>query len=203
MTTLQRMTFGDLLLQPEDGCLHELVRGEILRMPPPKGKHGNIEARLVAVIDRYLYRQAEALGWEESQGFDARDLLVGRVDSGEAGIHFSLPDDPDQVRGIDVCYLTPEQVARHRAAGGDDYIAEVPALVAEVISSSESAAYINEKVNDYLAGGALLVWLLFPRTRMVQAHRPYQPTLSVSGGELLDGDPVLPGFSLALGGLFS
>ncbi len=143
MTTLQRMSFADLMLQPEDGCLHELVRGEILHMPPPKGKHGNFEARLVEAISRYLYRRAEALGWTASQGMDARDLLVGRVDSGEAGIRFSLPDDPDQVRGLDVCYLTPEQVARHHAAGSDEYIPEVPALVAEVISTSERAAYID------------------------------------------------------------
>lgn len=54
MTTLQRMTFSDFMLLPEDGCRHELVRGEILYMPPPKEKHGAIEARLVAAIGRYL-----------------------------------------------------------------------------------------------------------------------------------------------------
>ena len=108
-------TPADLMLQMDDTCLHELVRGEIPRVPP-KGKHGNIEARMVAAIDRRLYR-AEALGWDESQGMEARDLLVGRVDSGEAGIRFCLPDDPDQVRGIDVGYLTTDQVARHRTAG--------------------------------------------------------------------------------------
>ncbi len=203
MATLQRMSFADLMLQPEDGCLHELVRGKILRIPPPKGKHGNLEARLVAAIDRYLYRAAESLGWDESQGMDARDLLVGRVDSGEAGIHIRLSDDPDQVRGIDEGYLTPDQVARHRAVGEDEYIPEAPALVAEVISPSESAAYINEKVADYLAGGAYVVWLVFPRTRTVQLHRTGEPIQIVSGSARLEGDPVLPGFSIALGSLFS
>ena len=116
---------------------------------------------------------------------------------------FRLPDDPDQVRGIDVGYLTPDQVARHRAAGEDDYIPEVPGLVAEVVSPSESAAYINEKVADYLAGGAHLVWLVFPRTRTVQIHRAGEPIQIVSGTERLEGDPALPGFSMALGNLFS
>jgi hypothetical protein len=54
------MRFADLMLQSEDTCLHELVRGEILRLPLPKGQHGVIEARLVESIDRYLYRQAIA-----------------------------------------------------------------------------------------------------------------------------------------------
>lgn len=143
------------------------------------------------------------LGWHEDQGFDARDLRVGRVESGEVGVRFRLPDDPDQVRGIDTCYFTPEQVARHAATGGKYYFSGMPALVAEVISASEGAAYINEKVTDYLAGGAQLVWLLFPRTRMVQVHRPGQPTLSISGDQAVDGEPVLPGFSLNLLGLFA
>lgn len=42
MTTTQRMTYADLMALPDDGYLHELVRGEILPMPPPKGEHGYI-----------------------------------------------------------------------------------------------------------------------------------------------------------------
>lgn len=202
-TTTRRMTYDDLMATPEDEYLYELVRGEILRMPPPKGRHGRFEARLVAAIDRHLYSQAVALGWDESQGSDARDLLVGSVDSGEAGIRFSLPDDPDQVRGLDVSYLSPEQVARHNAHGSDEYIPEVPALAAEVISASETATYINEKVQDYLTGGARLVWLLFPKTRTVQVFRPDEPMVSRAVGDLLDGADVLPRFSVAVANLFS
>jgi Uma2 family endonuclease len=197
------MTYADLMAQRDDDCLHELVRGNILRLPLPKGEHGYVEARLAAAIGHRLYQVAERLGWDESQGIGTRDLLVGRVDSGWAGIRFRLPDDPDQGRGIDVGYLTPDQVAGHRAAGEDEYIPEVPALVAEVISPSESAAYINEKVSDYLAGGALIVWLVFPRTRTVQVHRTDQPIQIVSGSARLEGDRVLPGFSIALDSLFS
>jgi Uma2 family endonuclease len=58
MTTQQRMRFEDLLAQPEDGYLYELVRGEILRMPPPKGQHGLIEMWLAGAIERYLYNRA-------------------------------------------------------------------------------------------------------------------------------------------------
>jgi Uma2 family endonuclease len=203
MPTSRRMTYADLMAQRDDDCLHELVRGNILRLPLPKGEHGYVEARLVAAIGHSIYQAAEALGWDESHGMNARDLLVGRVDSGWAGIHFRLPDDPDQVRGIDVGYLTPDQVARHQAVGEDEYIREVPALVAEVIGPSESAAYINEKVADYLAGGALMVWLVFPPTRTVQVHRAGEPIQIVSGAVRLEGDPVLPGFSIALGSLFS
>jgi hypothetical protein len=172
-------------------------------MPPPKGRYGQLEARLVEAIARYLYRRAGALGWDESQGSDARDRLIGSIYSGEAGIRFSLPDDPDQVRGIDVAYLSPEQVARHHTHGSDDYIPEVPVLVAEEISASETATYIDEKVRDYLAGGARLVWLLFPKTRTVQVFRPDAPMIVRAVGEQLDGTDVLPGFSATVAALFS
>ena len=202
-TTTARVTYKDLLATPDDDSLYELVRGEILRMPPPKGMHGAREARIVEAIARHLYAKAGAQGWDESQGSDARDRLVGRIDSGEAGIRFAFPDDPDQVRGVDVAYLTPEQVALHEQAGRDEYVPLVPALVIEVISQSEAASYIQEKTQDYLAGGAQLVWLLFPRTRTAQVHRQGRAILSIDASGSLDGEEVLPGLRIQLKGIFS
>ena len=77
MVAQARMTYEDLMGQPEDGCRHELVRGEILRMPPPKGKHGRVEFALARAIGRYLHERAITLGWREEQGLLACDLLVG------------------------------------------------------------------------------------------------------------------------------
>ena len=203
MTTLQRMTHDDLLVLPDDGNLYELVRGEILQMPPPNQDHGTIEARLVEAIGRYLHARAHERGWLEERGVGSRDLLVGRIDSGEAAIRFSLPDDPDQTRGADVCFLTPEQVVRARESGAGTPIPFVPALVAEVISPSDSAAYVNEKVRDYLAGGARLVWLVYPRTRTVQVHRTDGTVAAVVGTGRLDGGDVLSDLSLPLNALFA
>jgi Uma2 family endonuclease len=202
MVTAQRMTFDDLMATPDDGRRYELVRGGILGMPPPKGDHGDIEAALVGAIERYLHEQALRQGWLESQGRAARSRLAGRLVSGEAGIRFSLPDDREQTRGIDAGYLSVEQVARLGASSGNEYIAEVPALVAEVISPSESSEYIEEKVADLLAGGARLVWLLFPKTRSVRICLPDGSMRMVGADGTLTGGEVLPGFSVALTSLF-
>ena len=117
-------------------------------------------------------------------------------------MRFSLPDDPDQVRGADVLYLTPEQVARHEAAIATGYIPEVPALVAEVISPSDRRRDVDEKVADYLAGGAHLVWLLRPSTRSVEVHRPDAEPRTIGPDGVLDGGEVLPGFSVPVRRLF-
>ena len=203
MTTAQAATYDQLLDQPDDGMLHELVRGEILRMPPPKSEHGRVELALASAIDRYLYARAASLGWEPSQGRDARDRLVGYPASGEAGMRFSLPDDPDQVRGADLLYLSPERYAALAESLRDEYIPLVPDLVAEVINPSESAAYSNEKVTDYLAGGARLVWQLFPRRQTVRVWRADGTTQSISRDGVLDGGEVLPGFTVHLVELFA
>ena len=203
MTTVQRMTFNDLMAQPDDDYLNELVRGEILRMPPPKEDHGCVEAALVEAIGRYLDDRALALGWEKSQGRAARNRLVGRLLSGDVGVRFSLPDDPDQLRGLDVCYLSAEQVARLGAVPTAEYLVEMPALVAEVISPSETASYINEKVNDLLRGGAQLVWLFYPKTRTVMVLRPDGSARMIPAGGLLDGNDVLPGFTVELASIFA
>ena len=85
MAIAQRATYEDLLATPADGHRYELVRGAIIRMPPPKDDHGDIEAALVGAIDRYLHARALALGWQEGQGRTARNRLVGRLTSGESG----------------------------------------------------------------------------------------------------------------------
>jgi len=77
MIAAQPMTFEDLLAQPKDGNLHELVRGEILCMPSPKGDHGHVEALLVEAIGRYLYTSATDRGWHSGLGRTQRDRLVG------------------------------------------------------------------------------------------------------------------------------
>lgn len=202
MLTAQRMTYDDLMALPDDDCFHELVRGEILCMPVPKGDHGHIESLLNGALDRHLYNRALSLGWEPRQGRTARDRLVGYLACGEAGIRFSLPDDPDQVRGADVLYLTPEQFARLETVLRDEYIPEVPALVIEVISPSETAAYSNEKVTDYLAGGAQMMWQLFPKSRTARIYRAEGTTEAIPAGGTLTGGVVLPDFTLFLAELF-
>lgn len=202
MVTAQRMTYDDLLAIPDDGNTHELVRGEILCVPSPKGEHGNIEALLMEAIGRHLYQKAIALRWDPKQGKTARHRLVGYTACGEAGIRFSLPDDADQVRGVDVLYLPPEQFARVEAVIRDDYIPEVPALVMEVISPAETSTYSNQKVTDYLQGGAREVWQIFPKSRSVRIYRADGTTSTVPPGDALDGGDLLPGFSVLLAELF-
>lgn len=197
----KRTTLDEFLALPGDGNRHEFVRGEIRVMPPPKGKHGVREIALLSVIDRYLDEQARHLGWDPEQGPDARDALVGFVAGGEFGLQFSLPDDPHQIRGADGVYVPTDQLARANW-DGESYFPQVPALVIEVISSSETAADVSEKVQDYLAGGARRVWCVYPSRATIHIHDAEAPTRVLRRDDTLTDADLLPGFVLPLRYLF-
>jgi len=196
------MTVAEFMALPDDGNRHELVRGELRIMPPPKGVHGLIEAAVVAAIDRYLDNKARGLGWNERQGIMARNKFVGFVAGGEFGLQFTLPDDPNQIRGADAAYVPADQFA-NVSWDHKEYFPAVPHLVIEVISSSERADDIMEKVQDYLSGGARRVWCLYPAQRAVYIHDAGGPMRVVRGDNaLLTDDELLPGFSVPLNMFF-
>ncbi len=201
MVTKSRMvSVEEFMALPNDGNRHELVRGEIHSMPPPKWKHGAIEAGLMTKINGYIERRAMALGWSPDQGPEACWRLVGVVAVGEVGIQFVLPDDPHQIRGADGVYIPPDQYAQV-SWDEDSYFPGVPHLVVEVISASETATDVAEKVEDYLRGGAKRVWCVYPRLRVIHIHALDAPSRILSWPETLTDD-ILPGFALPLNQLF-
>jgi len=201
MAVQQRVSVAEFEAWPDDGARYELVRGEVRRMPPSKGKHGWIEAAIVEAIGRYLDDRARAMGWEPRQGLGARALLVGFAAAGEFGVQFTLPDDPNQVRGADGAYVPASQLASV-AWDEDEYFPAVPHLVIEVVSKTDRADAVEEKVQDYLAGGAHRVWCVYPRQRTVHVRDADGPTRIVRWGESLRDDELLPGFELPLSLIF-
>jgi Uma2 family endonuclease len=121
--------------------------------------------------------------------------------TGEVGLQFAVPDDPSMVRGADLVYIPPEQLAR-TAWDGQDYFPGVPALVVEVISETDRAGAVAEKVQDYLAGGGQRVWCVYPDQRAIHIHAPDAPTRVVRGDDILTDD-LLPGFALPLNLIFA
>jgi len=191
------MTVAAFDALPGDGNRHELVRGELRVMPAPKGVHGVIEAAIMGEIAHYLRERAAALGWTPADGRAARDALVGCVGVGEVGLRFALPDDAHQTRGADGVYIPPEQLAQVAWPMGE-YFPAVPALVVEVVSASDRAAAIAEKVRDYLAGGARRVWVVYPERAVVHVHEANAPTRVAQGHDVLTDEELLPGFTLPL-----
>ena len=197
------MSVAEFMDLPDDGNLHELVRGELRVMPPPKGVHGLIENAILEAIGRYLYDTALTLGWEPREGIAARYKFVGFAAGGEFGVRFTVPDDPNQVRGADGAYVPADQFVSI-SWDRKEYFPAVPHLVIEVISSSERADDVIEKVQDYLTGGARRVWCLYPARRAVYIHDANGPMRVVRGADaILTDEELLPGLGIPLNMVFS
>lgn len=165
-----------------DESRYELVRGEIIQMAPPGAQHGDLASR----IDRRLgtYVEEHALG----------KVLV------ETG--YILAENPDTVRAPDISFLRRERIPAEGLPRG--FIAGSPNLAIEIVSPSDTAEVIDEKVHDYLSHETSLVWVVQLRTRSVAVYRS-NGTVSVLravAGDSLEGEDVVPGFSLPLTELF-
>jgi Uma2 family endonuclease len=85
----------------------------------------------------------------------------------------------------------------------DEYIPVPPDLAVEVIAPSDEPGDIAKKQDLYRRAGVPLVWWVHPRHRTVAVYRDGQLVAELGEGDELDGEPVLPGFRLAVAEIFA
>ena len=78
----------------------------------------------------------------------------------------------------------------------------VPELAAEIRTPDDSIDDLRNKAKFYVASGVRLVWLIFPRQKIVEVYRPAQATQMLTADEILNGYDVLPEFTLPIANLF-
>jgi Uma2 family endonuclease len=175
------MTAEELLRLPDDGLRHELVRGELRTMAPTGWGHGRRTIKVAVSLDQYV----------EAEG-------LGEVVTGEPG--FRLTTDPDTVRAPDVAFVRRDRLPPGGSLPG--YFPGAPDLAVEVISPNDLYTEVDEKVAEWLEHGTQLVFVVNPRRRTVAVHRPGQPVRILGSDDTLDGEDVVPGWSLAVRDLF-
>lgn len=179
--TVEPLTLEEFQRLPEeDEHRVELVRGRIVREPRPGARHGWLAGRIYVILEAY--------GRETGFGMAA-------IETG-----FLLAEDPPTVRGPDVAFIAEERLPAEGIPVGFWPLA--PDLAVEVVSPSNSAAEIQEKVLDYLAVGTRLVWVVDPDTGSVTVYRSRDDVRVRTKGDALDGGDVLPGFRLEVTDLF-
>ena len=164
--------------EPDERYVSELVRGVVVHEPRPGDVHGSVQARLTAAL----------VAWAKTAG--ARVT----VESG-----YILSDDPPTLRGPDVAVvLVPRRTEREPG----NWVRGAPDVAIEVLSPSDTASTMQEKVLDYLNAGSKLVWLIDPRARTATVVRPDGSARLLRDREVLEGEDVLRGFSVALAEIF-
>ncbi len=182
VTTTRRITLAELEQDGGPEGLWEIIKGELIEMAPAGGKHG----RIWGAVHAHLWQFVVPRG-------------LGYVYGADTG--FILADDPLVLRVPDVAVVRTERLPTDFDDGG--YLRVAPDLVVEVLSPSDQLAAVLAKVVVWLEAGTRLVWLVDPATETVTVFgRERQPRV-LSADQFLDGEDVLPGFTLAVSAIFA
>jgi Uma2 family endonuclease len=162
-------------LPEEETMLTELVDGEIVRVSDAKFVHERVKANTNKLLIAYILQNP--IGEVFSESMYKLDMREGRIP--------------------DVSLLLNERLAIQDRAG---FLAGAPELAVEVVSS-ESAEFLERKVNLFLATGSRVVWVAYPRERTLWIHRK-DVHLQLREGQYVEEPDLLPGFRVLVDRFF-
>jgi Uma2 family endonuclease len=186
VATPTRMTTEEMLALPDNGTERWLIRGELRERP-------------MTVRNRDHSRVMVRIGQSLANWLDQRPEPRGEVVGGEVGVR--LRQTPESTVGIDVAYV--DAAVAGRRPDETTLIDGPPVLAVEILSPNDVLEDVNEKIDEYLAAGVRLVWVIDPHDRTVTIYRPSREPDFVNAAAELSGDPELPGFRVAVARLFS
>ena len=181
-TAQQRLlTADDLAKQPDDGTRYELVKGVLRKMPPAGFEHGICAAEIGSRLNVHV-----------------RTHQLGYVCCAETG--FKIAQNPDTVRAPDAAFVSQVSIERQGIVRG--YWEGAPDLAVEVISPGDTYAEVAEKVEEWLAAGCTMVWIINPRRETVEVYRSNEDFAILRGTDTLDGGDVVEGFQCLVQDIF-
>jgi Uma2 family endonuclease len=173
--------FYEWVHRPENaGKWFELVRGEVIELPPPMKRHGVLSANVSRILGNYAFQRGK-----------------GYVAGNDSGV--ILERDPDSVRGPDVALYEDAQTFEEPHP---KYGEVPPRLAVEILSPNDRAAKVQQKITDYLRTGVALVWVVDPEGRTVTVYRPDRAPAVAAADDELSGEEVLPGFRCRVADFF-
>ena len=153
-------------LPEEETMRTELVEGEIVPMGDAKKVHELVKSNANQLLVQYTLQNP--IGRVLSESMYKLGKREGRIP--------------------DVSFLLHETLARQNG----EFLEGAPDLAFEVVSS-ESAAFMERKVNLFLAKGCRAVWIAYPLERTFWTHRATSH-IQLREGQLVEEPDLLPGF---------
>jgi Uma2 family endonuclease len=163
--------------------LFEIIDGQRVELPPMSILASRVTSRLHGHIGHYLH------------GNPVGEALIETL--------FHLPLPVDRNRRPDVAVVSAPTIAlAPPQLGSENAWAVLPELMVEVVTPSDLAEEIMERIGEYCAAGTRLVWVIYPTHRLVYVYDSPHQIRILSNAEELDGEVVLPGFRIPVMSLF-
>jgi Uma2 family endonuclease len=180
MAPAVRYTVDDLAAFPDDGKHRELSDGRVVEWEVTTAQHAWLLVVLGGLLDTFAFEHQLGM----AMGGDPLVRILGS--------RFSA-------RGPDVAFYARQRLPSDLTAAT---MAEAPDFVIEIISPTDRAGEVQEKVRDWLRAGVRLLWYINPETGTTVVY--HAGTIAyVDQDDVLDGRDVLPGFTLVLRDLFA
>jgi Uma2 family endonuclease len=173
--------FNQIAIANRDLRLEQTVTGELIIMPPTGGNTGKRNSTLNA---RFVL-------WNEQ-------TQLGEVfDSSTA---FRLPNGA--ARSPDIAWVRRDRWDALTPAQQETFPPLCPDFVLELRSKTDSLSDLQAKMQEYLANGLQLGWLINIQGKTVEIYRAEQPMEQRDRPDTLDGEAVLSQFTLELGSIW-
>ena len=146
-------------------------------MPPTGGQSGRRNFILTGLFNAWVEQNDTGVGFDSSTGF-------------------SLPNGAR--RSPDLSWVERARWENLTQAEQEEFPPLCPDFVLELRFRSDALSALREKMQEYLANGARLGWLIDPLEKQVYIYRPPDRVEHLENPTSISGDPVLPGFVLDL-----
>jgi len=164
-----------------DGDRYELVNGELIIVGNSGMEHGNLGAFLCGLLEIYARRNKLGLTFDSSTAFT---MKTGNKRSPDVSFVAK-----DRLRGL-------KKLPKGFFQGAPD-------LAVEIISPSNTFDEIHTKIVEYFDSGSKLVWVIHPDEESVLVYHKPQPDKLLQRSDSLDGETIIPGFTVPLTELFA
>jgi Uma2 family endonuclease len=166
----------------DDDGLYEIIDGKRVEGPPMSIKSVRVATKLVGEL--LQFNKTHNLG----------EPVIEML--------FRLPLERDRRRRPDVAFVSFTRWAKGRVPENDNAWEVAPDLAVEVVSPTDRAEDVMEKVLEYFQAGVELVWIIYPRLQLVYVYESLIKVRGLTAADTLDGGNVLPGFRTPVAALF-
>ena len=157
--------------------LERTAQGELVIMPPTGGETSESNAEVTMQLRIWAKRDGSGSTFDSSGGF-------------------VLPNGA--TRSPDAAWVSRRRLEALTKEQRKRFLPLCPDFVVELRSPTDSLTAVQAKMQEYLANGAQLGFLIDPEGKRVYVYRPDTPVECFENLETVSGDPLLPGFILDL-----
>lgn len=173
------LTLDQFLLLPEIKPALEFIRGRIEQKMSPNLHHSLVQLRLPARINGVAEPMSLGLALPELRcSFDGESYVP------------------------DISYFILDRLPIEDDGSTRERVTVPPDWSIEILSPGQTVKRLTACLKRLLKKGVRLGWLVQPRKRRVLVFRPGRAVEELGPGDMLTGDPVLPGFALPVEELF-